>query len=206
MALRIFLFRHGETLWNRDGRTQGRSDVELSSKGWEQAQGMAQALAKEPLAAVYASSLQRSRVTAEKIAESHGLPVHVDERLCELNQGDLEGLDFATIRARHPEFIANWRATPGQVRMPGGESLVELQERVWGFVDELLRRHNHQETVAVVAHNFINIAIICKVLGLPLDSFRRVRQDTAARNIIEFGEQGPVLVTLNETAYLHLGQ
>src|SRR3954467_9265903 len=92
----LYLLRHGETDWNRDGnRYAGRTDVPLSDRGREQARAVATTLASVPFSAIYCSTLQRSRETAEIIAASHNLPVVADPRLIEIDFGTWEGLTRA---------------------------------------------------------------------------------------------------------------
>jgi len=96
-SLRLLLVRHGETVWNREGRYQGVIDVPLSPEGERQAAALAVQLRSEPLAAVYSSTLRRAYYTAVPIAAAHGLTVIRDPRLNEINQGQWEGLRPAEI-------------------------------------------------------------------------------------------------------------
>src|SRR5690242_1187026 len=84
----IFLARHAETLWNVERRFQGHLDSDLTERGRQQAERLAERLASEPLAAVYSSDLGRSRTTAEVVASRHGLTVQTDPLLREINTGD----------------------------------------------------------------------------------------------------------------------
>ena len=201
MSTRIFLIRHGETRWNAEKRCQGFTDVPLSEAGERQAELLARALAREPLAAVYASDLIRARKTAEIIALTHGLPVQTDARLRELNQGELEGQNMEGLLAYHAELLKNWMADPAHTRMPRGESLLEIQARGWAALTEIVGRHPDR-AVAVVAHNLLNVAVISKALELDLNHFRRLKQHSSALNEIEFGLHGAVLIRLNDVHHL----
>ena len=77
-STRIIFVRHGETIWNREGRCQGSSDIPLSEIGHEQATTLAAALARESVVAVYSSDLVRARQTADAVAAPHRLPVLAD--------------------------------------------------------------------------------------------------------------------------------
>jgi len=201
MPLRLFLIRHGETDWNREGKVQGFCDVELNGLGLRQAEAIASSLRGEDVRAVYSSTLKRALETARLIAKVHGLSVTTDDRLKELNQGVLEGLTSERMWAEYESLLKRWREEPATLRMPGGESMQELQDRCWDFVQALVQKHL-DETVVIVAHGFAIRAILCKIIGLDLNNFRRLRQSLGARNLVEFGERGWVLVSMNETWHL----
>src|SRR5438270_5136350 len=85
--VRILLARHGETIFNVEGRWQGRSDSPLSERGLAQARELARALADEPIAAVFSSDLGRAMATAQEVATLHGLEVIPEPRLREIDVG-----------------------------------------------------------------------------------------------------------------------
>ncbi len=199
--MRLILVRHGETFWNAIRRFQGFSDIELSPNGITQAESLALSLKGEPLSAIYTSPLKRARQTAEIIGRFHHCPTTIEDGLKELNQGELEGLTGEEMRRDFPDFLKGWLEDPGSVTLPGGESLDELQKRVWPIVERIADRHP-EETVLAVAHSFVNIVIICRVLGIPLIQFRRFRQDATAKNIIEFTRGGVVVGCLNDTCHI----
>jgi broad specificity phosphatase PhoE len=199
--LRLILIRHGETLWNETHRFQGFSDIELNPVGKRQAQLLAESLKEETFAAVYTSPLIRARQTAEEIARYHQCPVIVDEGLKELNQGLLEGLTAEDLKKGWPELLKNWIETPESVTLPGGESLINLQKRAWSSIEKMLRKHSG-ESVAAVAHSFVNLTILCQALKIPLRHFRRFRQSATGKNIIEFNNHGVFLRCLNDTCHM----
>ena len=205
--MRLILARHGETIWNREGRCQGFSDIELTPEGVMQAQALARSLEEEQIEAVYSSSLKRAFDTAEIIAQPHHLEVQREDDLREINQGELEGLRYHELRDRYAPLLAAWRVRPAQVRMPGGESLEDVQKRAWSVILRIVRAHP-KGNVLVVAHGLTNRAILCKALEMDLEEFRRVDQDTATKNIIEFhydgGEERIVVTLLNDVCHLKL--
>jgi broad specificity phosphatase PhoE len=199
--MRLILVRHGATHWNEIHKFQGFSDIELSPKGMAQARSLAESLRGEPLEAIFASPLKRARQTAEQIVRYQKCPLIFEDGLKELNQGKFEGLTGEELRKDYPDFFKNWLQEPGILRLPEGESLGELQQRAWSSMEKILRLYPGG-TVAVVAHSFVNLTILCQVLGLPLTYFRRLRQDATAKNIIEFTERGAVVHCLNDTCHL----
>lgn len=202
MKTRVFLIRHGETLWNLEQRCQGFTDIALSERGLAQAERAAAYLKNNfSLQAVYSSDLVRAKKTAETIAAKHGLAVKTDPRLRELNQGEFEGQQlFITLKDR-PEVLEKWYREPAEFVMPGGESLTQLQARTWPAFNEIVEQRRGQ-TLAIVCHNLCITTILCKILDLHLNKFRRLKQSSAALNEIEYGQYGPVIMRLNDTHFL----
>ena len=92
--MQLILVRHGETLWNKEGRIQGTSDIELSEAGIEQAQLLALSLKDQTICAIHASPLKRALKTAEIINEFHRKEIQINSDLMEMDQGDFEGFSF----------------------------------------------------------------------------------------------------------------
>ena len=200
--MRLFLVRHGETESNRLNLALGRDDVPLNERGLWQAERVAQALAREPLAAVYSSPLRRALDTARAVAAPHGLAVQIEQGLLEMDIGEVDGLTLAEVGSRYPGLLEAWASEEGPDQpMPGGERLVDVQERAWAAVQDLAARHA-DETVAAVAHNFVILTLLVRVLGIRLAQFRRLRHSLAAVSVIDFLPARVLLVRLNDTCHL----
>jgi broad specificity phosphatase PhoE len=206
--LKLILIRHGETYWNEAGLVQGGdSDIELNDTGLEQARKLAAFLKNEPIIAILSSPLQRAIATAEVIASHHRLPVEIDQGLRELKVGDLEGTSISNLRTTFSQFLLQWWQDGEAMKLPNGESLVELQQRAWKVIESLLERHktspehNKDATAVVVSHYFVTLAIILKALNLPLDCFTKFKLDLGGVSILEFRDYGARLVTFNDTSY-----
>ena len=206
--MKLILVRHGETYWNDERRVQGGdSDIELNDTGLEQARNLAAFLENEPVIAIHSSPLQRAMATAEVIASNHQLPVEVDQGLRELKVGELEGMSVSNLSTTFSQFLMQWWQDGGTVKLPNGESLVELQQRAWKAVERLLERHktnpghNEGTTVVVVSHYFVTLAIILKALNLPLDYFTKFKVDLGGVSILEIQDYGTRLLTFNDTSY-----
>jgi probable phosphoglycerate mutase len=206
--LKLILVRHCETYWNEERRVQGGdSDIELNDTGLEQARKLAAFLKNEPIAAILSSPLQRAIATAEIIASHHQLPVEIDQGFRELKVGELEGMSISNLSTTFSQFLMQWWQDGGAMKLPNGESLVELQQRAWKAVERLLERHktspehNKDATAVVVSHYFVILAIILKALNLPLDCFTEFKVDPGGVSILEFRDYGPRLVTFNDTSY-----
>ena len=205
MTTRLLLVRHGETDSNVEGRTQGRRDVPLNDHGRRQAAALAEMLHGYEPSALYSSPATRARETADAVAAALGLVVVVDERLAELDQGELDGLTREELRERAPDFLRRWMTEdPATLRMPGGESMGDAQRRMVAVVVAIVEAHP-EGTVVLVSHNLALHALLCHALGVPLATFRRFRHDLASLTVVEVHGGGEfAVVTLNEQC--HLGE
>jgi broad specificity phosphatase PhoE len=197
----LYLIRHAETTWNAEQRLQGNLDAPLSDRGARQVARLVEALRAVPLAAVYSSPLDRAVQTALPVAAPHGLAVDVIEDLREVDQGEWESRLLDEVAAQDGERLQTWWNAPHTVRLPAGESLIEVQERALRALWTLEARH-HGQTVGIVAHGGVNKTILLEMLGAPLASYWRLRQHNACVNIIEAGGAQPRVALLNETAHL----
>jgi broad specificity phosphatase PhoE len=200
-VIRVYLVRHGQTLWNAEGRYQGKMDSALSPLGRSQATCLARALAGAPFAAVYSSPLVRTWDTALVIAASHRLPVVPVEELHEIFLGAWEGLTEGDITRRFGDVIARRRRDPERVVPEGGESLAQVQARATRAIEGILAWHD-DGTIAVVAHGAVNKMILLSALDAPLSAYWRIRQDNAGINILDFSGVHTVVRAMNETAHL----
>lgn len=198
----LYIIRHGETLLNRENRFQGAIDYPLTERGLQQALCIAEILRREKLAAIYSSPALRAVTTAEAIAKPHGLDVITDSRLSEMNHGEMEGLSLEDLERRYPGFLHKWMERPADMRIPGGETLREVQQRAWRAVEEMAARHR-DSTIALVSHNLTIITILCRAAGTSLDEFRSFRQSVACINIISFSHgMTPKIIKVNDTSHL----
>lgn len=135
MGARIILVRHGETDWNLERRIQGgSSNPPLNERGREQAESLARRLEREKIQAVYSSPLKRGLDTARTIARCHKLEVATEPSLREIEAGDLEGATLAELGRHFSELLIQNAGGEIFPRVPGGESLPEVQQRGWGVV------------------------------------------------------------------------
>jgi len=198
---RLILVRHGNTKLNSGKRFWGKTDVELSDKGIQEAEKLRDRLAKEKINAIYASNLSRARLTAEIIASKRKLNVTTRAELNEINFGFLEGLTFEEIGKLHPEMaevLSNWSVKP---KFPGGESLDDLNNRVQKFLIRL-QKHKPEETILIVSHAGTLRLLICNLLAIGLEHWRHIRLDLASLSIMETYPEGAVLSLLNDVSHL----
>lgn len=171
---RLILIRHGETESNRDQRFLGWGESPLTQLGQQQTTAVAEALRDVPLVAIYSSPNERTLAMAHAIVDvHHGLGSRSDLRLREINSGQLEGLTVSQIRERWPGLLDQIRSNPCDTVWAGGESIGDLQTRVWSAIEEILVAHP-DGSVAVISHALAVRVVVCKVLDVPLSALWRM--------------------------------
>jgi broad specificity phosphatase PhoE len=199
---RFILVRHGQTEWNRVERFRGRADVPLNAAGLAQAAATGRRIAAEwQPDAVYTSPLGRAVATAEAIAAHFELPAARLDGLADIDYGAWQGLTPEEARARWPAQVEAWYSAPQTVRVPGGESLADVRDRVMVAIHALAAHHPVQ-TIVLVSHTVVVRVILLAILGLGNDRFWRLRQDNCAINVFEIEGGDSTLVSMNDTCHL----
>ncbi|HET8618874.1 MAG TPA: histidine phosphatase family protein [Acidimicrobiales bacterium] len=208
----ILLVRHGATETTGKelpGRAPG---LHLSDQGREQAEGAAARIVslapaagngstaraeRSRVAAVYSSPLERTRETAAPIAAALGLYVIPDEGLLELDMGTWTGMELKAAYKR--KEWATIQRYPSGFTFPEGESFVTMQARMVTTLDRLRAAHPGKVVVAVSHADPIR-AVVAHAMGTHLDLFQRVVVSPCSVTAISYGPQGPVVLTVNDTA------
>jgi glucosyl-3-phosphoglycerate phosphatase len=156
----ILLARHGETKDNLEPiRVQGFRDTPLNDTGRQQAATLAERVVDAGVVSIWASDLSRARETAEIVGRHLGLDVRLDARLREANRGRWEGYTFVDIARTDPTGYAAWLRAGEDFRFPGGESLLEQQQRVGATLDDV--RAAGALPALVVCHGGSIRAMLC---------------------------------------------
>lgn len=198
---RIIAIRHGETTWNVDARIQGSLDIPLNATGHAQALRLAQALAGEPIRAIYASDLTRAWETAQHLGRAHSLEVGPEKGLRERRFGEFEGKTFREIEACLPEQAQRWRQREPDFAPPGGESLVQLKQRVEEAAARLAARHPG-ELIALVGHGGVMDVLYRAATRVHIQAPRTWALGNAAINRLLWSPQGFTLVGWADTQHL----
>jgi probable phosphoglycerate mutase len=192
---RIVLVRHAVTAETGPVLSGRRPGIPLSEKGQEQAERVAARLADLPVAAVYASPVQRCQETARAIAQRHGLDVVTNDGLEEADYGEWTGQKLADL-AKTPL----WRvvqARPSMARFPGGESMRAMQSRAVDAVEQIVAAHPH-ELVVAVSHADVIRLVVAQFAGVHLDLFQRLWVSPASVTALAFDGPGVGIVKLND--------
>lgn len=199
--LEIILVRHGETAYNAAETFRGRADVPLNETGLKQAALLGDYLADEKIDVVYSSPLQRAVQTAEAVASPHRLKVKLAENLNDIDCGRWEGLTLEEVQVKYEEEYQDWVDTPEQVKIPGGESLADVRNRVTPFIKDAVTRRREGKIV-LVAHRAVNKVLICALLGLDNSMFWSFKLDTGAVSRFSFDGNRTAMISHNDTSFL----
>jgi broad specificity phosphatase PhoE len=180
----VWLVRHGETEWSRDGRHTSTTDLELTADGEKVALSLRDRL-DESFALVLTSPRRRARDTARLAGHPDA---EVDDDLAEWDYGDLEGRTTQEIR----EAYADWTIWTGPV--PGGESADQVSTRL----DRVVARCRAVEgRVLLFGHGHSLRALAARWLGLPVVDGRLLRLDTATVSVLGWERESPVVERWN---------
>ena len=176
----VWLLRHAETEWSRDGRHTGRTDVPLTDAGREVARALRARVADHEFGLVLCSPLSRARETAELA----GLEPQLRDDLVEFDYGSYEGITTDEIRSQRPGWNL-WRDG-----CPGGETADDVGRRVDGVIEEVLRADGD---VALVAHGHVLRVLAARWLEQPAAFGGRIRLDTGTLSILGFERETRVI-------------
>lgn len=193
--------RHGQCESNVEGFIQGQIDSPLTPEGEKQAEAIADRLAPEPVSAIYASDLQRTRRTAEPIAERHGLPLRLDALVRECHLGVAQGMTAEEFQQAYPDECRLWRLDPVINRPPGAERFEEVIARCGRFLSNIQALHKPDDAVAVVGHIGSISGLICAAFDLPVRVYLGIHVANASLSILETSPT-PKLRLLNDTCHL----
>jgi broad specificity phosphatase PhoE len=199
--MRLIVVRHGETIYNAQARYTGQSDVPLSGLGQRQVAMLGEYLATEQLDSIVASDLERTRATAMAIARYHALPVQEDADLREVALGAWEGSTYAEVRARDAALVVRWRTDATTYAPPGGETIVQLRDRVVRALKRWQTRYP-EASVLWATHGGLIGVLLCHVLDIDLNRRWQFRHDNASITEIQLNDNRAIIVHLNETTHL----
>lgn len=188
---RLYLMRHGETLYLGRGAPDG---TDLTPEGRRQIEAVAEAFTGVDLDLVVASPMVRALGTAGIVAGRQGLAVEPVEDLREITPGVLDGMELAQVFSQVLRFFSSPEVT-WDTPFVGGETFRQLRARVMRAVEGLLARPGWSNALAV-AHGGANMAVFAGVLGLHEGEIPRLEQDLGCVNAIDFDDAGRALVRL----------
>ncbi len=202
----IYVARHGETTWNRDGRYQGRLESPLSELGVRQAEALAARFASLQLPValrptrIVTSPLTRCTATANATAIRLHLEPETDERLVEIAHGSWEGRYREDVERTDVDRYRRWRDDPAHVAFDGGERLAEVAARWRSFARDL---NATAQVTLVVTHDAVIRCALLDAMQRPLDDFWHVRTENAAFAAFATGERSLTLVEACAVAHLN---
>jgi|SRR5207247_3007649 len=198
--IRVFVARHGETEWNREGRWQGQGGPGLNETGRIQARALAMRLSALRVDALFSSDLDRARETAQIVATATGLEPAFDPGLREVDVGDWRGLTRDEVSRRDPDGYRRWLG--GAAGWNGGETYDEMHARVVATVERLVAA-SVVGRIAVISHGGAVRALTAHAVGLPKHDRLRIE---GARNCslttLDYQSNSARLVGYNDDGHL----
>ena len=203
---RIFLVRHGETNWNKEGRFQGQIDIPLNENGKNQARKTFEYLKNISINKAFSSSMNRPYETAQIILQhKKDLKIEKIDSLVEISHGLWEGKLESEIREEWPTLLKNWHDKPEEVIMPEGESIKDVSERSIEAFKNICSSQKDNDLTLVVAHDAVNKTLICDILGINYSNIWMIKQGNGGITVIDLfndPSKRPVISALNITTHL----
>ncbi len=203
---RIFLIRHGETNWNKEGRFQGQIDIPLNENGKDQARKTFEYLKNISFNKAFSSSMDRPYETAQIILQNNkDLKIEKIDSLIEISHGLWEGKLEEEIREKWPLLLKNWHDKPEGVIMPEGESIKDVSSRSIEAFDKICLSQKYNDLTLLVAHDAVNKTLICNMLGMNYSNIWMIKQGNGGITVIDlFNDptKTPVISALNITTHL----
>lgn len=190
----FLLIRHGLTDAVGHVMTGHEAGVHLNATGRDQAASLPMRLGTGPIHAIYASPLERTRETAQPVADARGLAIQIEPRFIEVDFGGWTNRRFADI-ADDPAWRF-YNAYRGATRPPAGEGLLDVQARTVDALLELQEKHPG-EVVAVFSHADTLRAILLYFMGMPVDFVQRLEISPARISVLQLGGGAPHVVQVN---------
>ncbi|NCB42496.1 MAG: histidine phosphatase family protein [Clostridia bacterium] len=186
--MRLIFVRHPETEALVKKIIYGRTNSPYTEKGKRSIPWVRDQLLKEDVAQIYSSPLHRTRTLAEEIAKSHAdLPLIIDERITEMSVGILEQMTLQEAQKAHPEHVEPFLADFGNYKIPGSELFSEVEQRVAGFLEEIIlkeevwRKEGHPERpIIVVSHSMAIRAALAYLFKVELSALWHIKVNPAA--------------------------
>lgn len=204
MSLKLYLLRHGETIYSRTGGYCGDLDPELTPEGTLMAEAFADAYHSLPWAAVYVSPMKRTIATAKPLCDAVGLEMQLRDGLKEIRYGKWEGQTLEFVKQNYADDYVRWLTEPAWNPPTDGETAVQIASRTSLVITEIEQKYS-TGNVLVVSHKATIRIILCSLLGIDLGRYRdRINALAASVSIVKFDVHGPLLEVLGDRSYMSL--
>lgn len=202
MKTKVLLVRHGETEWNKLGKFQGSTDIDLSQNGINQA-GLLKERLNGDFDVIYCSPLSRAYETAKILASVNNQEVHIAQDIREINFGVWEGLTLKGISEAYPEVFKNWRTDSKEAAFIGGDkSTYNASLRASKCVLDIVK-NNKGKKIVIVAHGGIIKAALIGIFGWDMTMYHKIALGNTCINTITFNDElKPAILGLNDTNHL----
>jgi len=196
---KIWLMRHGQTMWNVEKRFQGSGDSPLTEEGKRQAILVSKRLQNDNITVIFSSPRKRAIQTAAPAANMFSLPIHEHHGLGEISLGKWEGKKYDEIKNLYPvEYEAFFHDPASFAGVDGGESLIQVRDRAVEALEEIARNHDGK-TALVVSHAITIRLLLTFYMKKPLKELWKVGDitQTSLSQIVFSNTAGEVTMTGN---------
>jgi broad specificity phosphatase PhoE len=202
MSLKVYLLRHGETVYSRTGGYCGNLDPDLTPEGELMGKGFAESYHSLPWNAVYVSPMKRTIATAKPLCDKLGMEMQLRDGLKEIAYGKWEGETVDFVKENYSEDYLRWLSEPAWNAPTEGETSVQIANRVMPVITEIQQKYS-TGNILVVSHKATIRIILCSLLGIDLGSYRnRINILAASVSVVKFGVRGPLLEILGDRYHL----
>ncbi len=195
----FYLIRHGSTDFIGKVLVGRMPGIHLNAEGRNQAARLAERFSGIPISRIFSSPIERALETAEPLSRELGIAVRIAEEISEVEYGEWTGRAVSDL-VDDPAWQRYSSFRTG-AHVPGGESVLELQNRLAGWM-ETTRRAHPEERIAVVSHADPIRAALAHYIGLHLDMFHRVEISPASVSVVQVTDAGSSVLTLNNSELL----
>lgn len=172
----IYLIRHGLSVGNVHHIVSGHINIGLTLKGLRQAELVGEYFADKSIDKIYSSDLNRAKNTVRPTAERLGLEIDLRPELREIDLGDWEGMLYPELRELCPKELDSWfNDRSSNARVPGGESIGELYDRISAAILKIAEE-NDGGSVVIASHAIAIKAFLCYALGYGKDGYHKLTE------------------------------
>ncbi len=197
---KLYLVRHGESLWNKNGRVQGQKDIILTENGKQQAIKLSKRLKQEKIDYIYTSSLKRAKHTAKFISKQLNVRLIIEDNLKERNFGVWEGLFIEDIKKNYEKEYELWKTHPYNFKIHKSETVEDVLIRVKLFL-EYLNNNYMKKSILIVSHTVIIKLIIIEMLKLKITDYSKYHISNCSLSIIDHNNNNFYLKSVNDTSH-----
>lgn len=166
MNKKIYLVRHGKIAWEKEKAYIGQMDLALDPEGEAQSRTLNEYFQEIPLDKAYFSPLIRCKTTLDGLLSDRNVPRKAVKELMEISMGDWEGQSFSEIRNRYPQAYEKRGQHMDRFAPPGGESFVQLQQRVMPALKKIVKEPEPNQLLVV--HAGVIRVILAGIMGMDL--------------------------------------
>ncbi len=189
--MELYLVRHGETEWNKEGRYYGHKDVGLSEEGLKQAKNLGEYMKKKSFDKVISSPLRRAVDTARELTNQS---IITDQRLMEQNFGLFEGKTYKELMMEFPKELKEWNENHEVYCLPEGESFLDVRSRVESFLKDLSAEKGK---ILIVAHKGTFGHMLAAMMNLPPSGYWNFVFEQGTYSKVDLQDGFAILRTIN---------